>query len=317
MRFAALPEFWVTDGEGEPTLVNGAPIPACLPVEAGCSRLASHGRRALREALADAAITQTTPGTRRLFLGHDPGLDATHLLRALAAELPGGTEAAAFPAGRCAFLVALAAAMGDLSQGNVEIAVVGAADSWVELHRLIELNAAERLLTPKTPDGAIPGEAVGFVVLEPRDAASRRAAKVYAKLAGVGLGQEPTAGTEEPCKGEGLTRALRDALHSAEPKGGRRNLPLMITDLEGNHYRALEWGLASCRAFRLLEGETVEWRPASYIGECGAGIGPVSLAWAATALRRGQVAAREVLVCGSSEGPERAAALLLPEEEAG
>jgi hypothetical protein len=42
----------------------------------------------------------------------------------------------------------------------------------------------------------------------------------------------------------------------------------------------------------------------------------VSLAWAATALDRDPAEIPEILVWGASEGPERAAVLLMPEREA-
>ena len=82
-----------------------------------------------------------------------------------------------------------------------------------------------------------------------------------------------------------------------------------------DHYRALEWGLVSVRTLPLLAGDPRTWEPASLIGDCGAGLGPVILAWAATALDEDPAGLPEILAWGASEGRERAAALLMPELE--
>jgi 3-oxoacyl-[acyl-carrier-protein] synthase-1 len=64
-----------------------------------------------------------------------------------------------------------------------------------------------------------------------------------------------------------------------------------------------------------LEGDRELWHPADCIGDCGAAMGAVTLAWAAFALREGWTARPEVLVWGASDGRARAAALLMPEKE--
>jgi len=310
--FDALPEFWVGDPEGEAVPVHGAAIPGCLEIEAGQSRLSSHTRRALREALADANLDGAWLQNCRVYLGHEPDFDPHYLVQAVQGILPGVPAPNLYPHGRCGAFTALAGAVQDLVSGQADVAVVGAAASWVELSRLIMLAQREKLQTPAVPDGVLPGEAAGFMVIESGSRALRRQARTYARVAGLGTGHEPTGGTEEPCRGEGLTAAVRHALSFAAPEGGRINLPLVVSDLNGDHYRALEWGLASVRSFCLLAGDTVSWEPANLIGDCGAGLGIVNVAWAATALAHGYAGSPEVLVWGAAEGTERAAALLMP-----
>jgi len=310
--FDALPDFWVGDPNGEPVMVQGAAIPDCLEVEAGYSRLTSHTRRALREALADAGLGHERLENSRLYLGHEPDLDPHFLVQAVRGILPEAPEPALYPDGRCAALTALAGAVADLSAGRVEVAVVGAAASWVELSRLIMLSHQGTLQTPAVPDGVLPGEAAGFLVLESAARAIRRRAHAYAQIMGVGTADETTGVSDEPCQGVGLTEAVRQAMSAAEPEGGRVNLPLVVCDLNGDHYRAMEWGLASVRSFCLLGGDTVSWEPACLIGDCGAGMGLVNLAWAATALDQGYAESPEVIVWGGAEGTARAAALIMP-----
>ncbi len=313
--FDALLGFWASDDEGVPVPIQGATIPTELPTEPGHLRLASYCARAVREALADAKIGPFAPGRLKLYLGHDPHLNPWHLFQVLALEMDGAGTPVSFPNGRCAALAALAEASKDLAAGRVDIAMVGGADSLVDPGRLFRLAAAGRLMTPKNRTGLIPGEAAGFLVLETWERAFRRKAKPYARLAGIGVSQEPTGGTDEPCRGEGLTRALRAALDAACHPGARTELPLIVCDMNGDHYRSLEWGLASVRAMSRLGGDRVLWHPADCIGDCGAGLGPVNLAWAATALREGYARSSEVLVWGASEGKARAAAVLVSEKE--
>jgi len=312
--FAELPH-WVA-GEEEDTAapVQGAAIPAVLEVAPGTEPIVSHARRALREALDDAGLDAR--GRRvRLFLGHDARLDPTHLVAALGAELPGAERPALRPAGRAAALVALASALRALADGALDAAVVGGVDQWVSPARLAVLGALGRLRTGDRPDGVLPGEAAGFVVLEPRDAARARGARAYARVAGVGTALEPTAGTDEPCRGEALTAAMRDALRSAEPRGGRRRLPLCVSDFWGDHTGSIEIGLAHTRALPGCEGDFHHWHAADCIGDTGAAAGAVSLVWTALALRERWTDLPEALLWGVSDGPERAAALLLPPGE--
>lgn len=313
-RFAALADAWVSDPGGEPVPVNGAAIPDCVEVEPGRSRLASHARRALREALADAGLEGSKDLECRLYLGHDPECDPHSIAAGLEELLPDAPETALVPSGRCAALVGLATAVEDLAAGEIDVAIIGASASWIDPLRLILLERMGRLMTPAVPEGVLPGEAAGFVVVEAADTASKRGVRPYARVVGAGTGEEPTAGTDEPCRGEGLTAAIRAALSGGEPDGGRTHLPLVLSDHNGDHYRALEWGLVSVRTLPLLAGDPRTWEPASLIGDCGAGLGPVILAWAATALDE-DPGLPEILVWGASEGRERAAVLLMPEPE--
>lgn len=314
-RFAALEDAWVSDPGGEPVPVNGAAIPDCVEVEPGRSRMASHARRALREALADAELGRSADLGCRLYLGHDPECDPHSIAAALEELIPDAPATTLMPHGRCAALMALVAAVEDLASGEIDVAVVGAAASWIDPLRLILLERTERLMTPAVPEGVLPGEAAGFVVVESAESASRRNVQPYARVVGVGTGEEPTAGTDEPCRGEGLTVAIRAALQGGEPDGGRTRLPLVVSDHNSDHYRALEWGLVSVRTLPLLDGDPRTWEPASMIGDSGAGLGPVTLAWAATELDQDSSRHPEILVWGASEGRERAAALLMPEQE--
>lgn len=315
--FAELPRFWVAgEEEDEEAAVMGAAIPAALEVEPGLDRYASHARRALREALADAGLDPARARTR-LYLGHDPGHDITHVVRVLDPELPGSEPPMLYDVGRCAALYALSAALDALAQGAVDAAVVGGVDGWVSPGRLAELARDERLRSGEKQDGVIPGEAAGFVVIEARDAASARGARAYARVPGAAVADEPRWRGEEPTRGDGLSAALRGVLASGAPGGGRTRLPLVVSDFAGHRDIALEYGLANSRTLPGLPGDTRHWHPADSIGDTGAASGAVTLAWAASALRERWVDDEEIVIWGASERSERAAALLLAEPGAG
>ena len=81
----------------------------------------------------------------------------------------------------------------------------------------------------------------------------------------------------------------------------------MVCDLNGDRYRALEWGLATTRAFGAIQGDLDFWHPADCIGDAGAAMGLVNVLWGIHGLRRGYSPSSKVVVWGASENGVRAA----------
>lgn len=287
------------------------PRPETL-VEPDHRRLIALALPAAREAF-DAACpeTATRPARVGLYVGldrHEPEEAIDAVLRALAEALPAPpVPCRAFASGRAAALLALEAALEDLSAGAIDAALVGGVDSLVRTPVLERLAADRAIKTRAQPDGIVPGEAAAFVLLESAARARARAAPAMARLLSVGRGEEKTAGTEEPNPGTGLTMALRSAVDDA---GGLDAPPYTVCDLNGDRYRAMEWGMAGIRVLGHLSGELPLQHPADCIGDPGAGSGALGLVWAATALWKGHAGCERALVWGASEGPERAAAVL-------
>ncbi len=215
--------------------------------------------------------------------------------------------------GRAAGLAALHRAARHLREGRVSIALVGAVASRQRRAAVDALAESGALTGDDNPTGVIPGEAAAFLVLEPPESGRRTSLR----LAGTAVAEEPTAGTDEPCRGEGLSRAIRKALADADLE----HRPLVVNDLNGDRYRTLEWGLANVRTMGTLPlppGAPPDfdmWHPADCIGDCGAASGGVNAIWALRALRKGYVPTRRALVCGASDGALRAAALFARERE--
>lgn len=216
--------------------------------------------------------------------------------------------------GRAAALAAVHRAARHIKEDRVDVALVGGVDSHIRRVALAALDAAGQLRSEDNPHGVIPGEAAGFLVLESRPEAGR----ARGWITGSGIAEEPTTGTNEPNKGEGLAKALRRARASAPAMSSR---PLIVCDLNGERYRTIEWSLASVRALGDLHreedaaAEAELWHPADCTGDTGAASGALCLAWAATSMRKGYARTRQALVWGASDGPLRAGVVLSGRQE--
>jgi len=283
------------------------PAPERL-VPSGPSRLIELALPAAREALSQAA-PRSASDKIGLYVGLDYTDDSDLLIDTLLARLPLSVDAAnGLSAGRAAGLLALEAAMEDLRTDTVQIAIVGCVDSQIRAESLQRLEARGTLRSGLNPQGAIPGEAASFLVIESPAVARRRRSRPLAWLLACASSKEPTAGTESPNQGMGLTEALR----RAREKAGLDARPLVICDLNGDRYRAIEWAIAGVRALGNLHGDSDTWHPADCIGDSGAGSGLLNVAWGATALQKQYARAERILVWGASEGKSRAAAVLAP-----
>ncbi len=308
-RFAGDPLEWQWPGH-ERFVAAEPPHPERL-VAAGSQRLIELAVPALRECAQAAGLAAASAqGPVAIYLGLDDADDPQPVAAAVMEALgpPAGRPAVVpVTAGRAAALVALRRAAEDLLRGQVAAAIVGGVDSLVRPEVLLRLEERGQLKGPQRQQGVIPGEAAAFVCLETAGAAAARGATPLAAVMGVGAVPEPTTGTDEPNRGEGLTTALRKARQYA----GRLSAPpLAVCDLNGDRYRATEWAMASMRAFADLHGDEDLWHPADCIGDSGAASGALCLVWATAALRKAYATSDRVVVWGASDTAARAAAFL-------
>ncbi|MCA9753980.1 MAG: hypothetical protein KC591_17410, partial [Gemmatimonadetes bacterium] len=287
------------------------PPPPELRVESGPARLVRIGLPAAREALESAGWSGGSEVRIGLALGLAEDEDTAPVVEALRPVASFAFEIVARD-GRAAFWVALREGAKRLLAGDVDALLVGGLDSRVRREPLLAMAAAGELRSATVPHGVIPGEAAGFVLVERAGAARSRGAKILARLPVLVAEQEPSAGTEEPNRAVGLAKAFRRVRRSTP---GFTEYPLVVSDLNGERYRHQEWSHASLRAMGDIEGDLTIWHPADSIGDAGAGLGPIDLVWAATALREGYAGADRALVWGASDHGARLAALVLPPEE--
>jgi 3-oxoacyl-[acyl-carrier-protein] synthase-1 len=205
-------------------------------------------------------------------------------------------------------LAILADAAAAIRRGSIGRAIVVGVDSFIDRDRLALLDRDLRIKGARTGAGLIPGEAATAVLLESAARAAQRRARVLATLGEVGEGTEPQilAGERES-GGRGLTQALRAAL-----AGGASHAPRwVLCNLNGEAYRAQEWGTVSVRLARELGAGLRLWHPADCIGEVGAAIGGILIAQAIGGFARGYAPAPEALLWAGSDGGARAAVRVL------
>ncbi|MFE8605120.1 hypothetical protein [Archangium violaceum] len=195
--------------------------------------------------------------------------------------------------GEAGFIQILQEATRQLESGTVDRCIIGGVDSFVEPQVTWALNSLRLLKTPSNPVGVLPGEAAAFAVLEPLSAAARRGAHIEALLEAPTLQAEPFhRRSGKPPLGRALTQCILATLETLEDRGAHTGL--MIGALNGDAYRAQDWGYALVQ-FRRLQG-LPEWYPAASFGELGAASGPVGLCMAIRGFARGYCKTDNVLV---------------------
>lgn len=288
----------------------GLPLPAPPDrlVAADDTRLVDLALPALEEAWHQSGLHLGAPDRLGLYLGLDSEEPGERVVESLRSSLRKPIRSLVVAReGRAAGLVALHRAARDLLRGEVTTAIVGGVDSLIRTPALERLDRDGILRSAGRPQGVIPGEAAAFVIVETPKAAQARQSPTLAVLMATATGEEPTAGGEEPNQAVGLTGVLRDVCESA---GGLERPPLVLCDLNGDRYRATEWGLAAVRTLGRLHGDAFLDHPADRIGDPGAASGVLNLAWAAIALREGHAGRDRAVVWGASDGKARAAAVL-------
>jgi 3-oxoacyl-[acyl-carrier-protein] synthase-1 len=305
--------------EGEPVSEKwpgherfGVPPPAPREsfVSPGIERLAELAVPAALEAWLSYGLHLQRQSRIGLYVGLDYYEDPMPVVDALQQKLRVAMDpVVAMNKGRAAGLVALHAAVKDLKGGNIQGALVGGVDSLIRKPVLERLDEKGTLRSENAPQGVIPGEAAAFVFIETDGRAKSRGVKLLTRILSTGVGEEPTAGTEEPNRASGLTQILNQV---RKDLGNMKTPPLVICDLNGDRYRAMEWAMASLRALGSLGGFNDIWHPAECIGDSGAASGLLNIVWAITALCKGYANAEHVLIWGASYGKDRAAAMLGP-----
>lgn len=233
-----------------------------------------------------------------------PGLEAQ-----LLAEVEHRLGARLHPASRliARAQVSTAVALGKAAElirtQRVPCCVVAAVDSLLSQNVVSEYARRRRVLTPDNSNGFIPGEAGGALLVGPPERQSSGELRVL----GVGLAREPAPiESEEPTRGEGLTRAVGEALAAAGLT--LFDVAWRITDLNGEHYKFKEAAIAAMRFQRKPKEVLFDlWHPAEYLGDVGAALGPCVLGWALHAGQKGYAPGAVALCHFGGDDGERAA----------
>ncbi len=235
----------------------------------------------------------------------DAELAATLLQHALVAtrlqSLP--ARALSITAGHASVSVACLSAAEQLAAGRIELALVIGVDSLLDTDTLVWLEDLQRLRTEQRPAGVMPGEACCVLALESRPVAVQRRARVFCQLESIDVDADA---------GNILSGAPSTGVVSAEliarPHGHGAGSPWLIIDHNGEPARASEWGNT---LFHLAgRGPSYQnpqvWFPATGFGDTAAASGGVAACLAMAAWERGYAPSDRVLICSTSDGPQRA-----------
>lgn len=251
------------------------------------------------------ALPPARPGDGSVAEGSTPAAD---VIRALCRERLAGRLGPfqTFASGHAGGYQALDQARAWLREGAADAVVVAGVDSYLAPETLEWLESEDQLHGAGPLNNAwgfIPGEAAGALLI------GRAAADGgWADLLAVGLGRESKLNKSgEVCIGDGLTQALRRALDEVAGEGLIDNV---ICDMNGEAYRADEYGFTGLRVRDRVRDPTDFVAPADCWGDVGAAGLPLHLLLAASACRKGHAKGPLSLLWGSSDGGERGAAVI-------
>jgi 3-oxoacyl-[acyl-carrier-protein] synthase-1 len=311
-----------TDKMTQPMIVAAAPY--LDPELCGAERLVALALPAAREAAAALPDRAAYPGPLRVVVGLPeprPGLPGD-LDQVLKSELAsafsdrGPVRVETIAGGHAAGLMALERGLGLLRGQECSVCLVGGVDSYLEKKTLVWLDYKGRLHSDHTTWGFCPGEAAGFVLLVRESGTQRRPEKGTVQVLAAATHQEDKRiYTDSVCTGLGLSAAFRDAL--APLAGTEKKVGRIICDMNGEPYRADEFGFTKVRMSQLFEPGVKMDHPADCWGDVGAASGPLFVILADAAARKKNSAPVFTLVWASSEAGRRSAALLVSETPGG
>ena len=169
-------------------------------------------------------------------------------------------------------------------------------DSHLGSEELEGIDNSGRLHSINNSWGFTPGEGAGAILLATGRAISQGHLKPLAEIAAVATGTAgKLLGTRTVCIGEGLSQAFRGALSSSE------KVSHSYCDLNGETYRADEFGFAVCRTGDGFQDAASFTAAAECWGDVGAASVPLQVALATSAWSRGY-AKGNVSLCWSSSG---------------
>lgn len=310
-----------------PYMIDRYGLPMKVTRDIGLDIAATGPDRAIPLAVSAAteALRGLAPRSARIDLllstgearpGQSPGFPDA-VLNALTDELGARFEVTGgvIAGGHAGGLTALHHAARALAENRAELCLVGGVDSYLQPETLEWLDAREQLHSEGNIYGFCPGEGAGFCLLARTGTAARLGLRPRLMCRATAIGTEPNPiQTETVCLGEGLGGVLAE-LRDTRPEGARP-VDAITCDMNGERYRANEYGFAVLKSSGLCRDAADVLTPADCWGDLGTATGPLAIGLAVEAQLRGHAKGPTTLVWASSEGGARAAALLAVPEGA-
>jgi 3-oxoacyl-[acyl-carrier-protein] synthase-1 len=202
--------------------------------------------------------------------------------------------------GHSGTIAAINRAANMMMEMNLERVIILAVDTYLDPASLVWLDKLHRLKVDNNPVGITPGEAGACFMLETLDSSRKRGGAVQAIVNIPALSQENNhyySGGKN--QGEALAAVIEQALGNApvmSPFAGD-----LISDLNGEEWRAHELGMAQVRVKDKLNSKLNLILPCMSLGEVGAASGAVAICIGVRALQRGYARRNSVLVVSSSD----------------
>ena len=196
-----------------------------------------------------------------------------------------------------------------LASGEIEFCIVGGIESYHDTDTLDALDGGFRLKSARAVDGFIPGEGAVFLLLETAAKAAARKAKPLGVFSDFGFGKEiRNYASDLMSSGDGLRQALQPALARPLMPGSAGRW--VLCDMNGESYRASEWGIVRTRLGEKIEPIVDLVHPADCLGDTGAASAGILIAYALHAFARGYAPAKEALIWNASDDGARSGMVL-------
>ena len=169
-----------------------------------------------------------------------------------------------------------------IRRGHADVMIVGGTGSRINVSELMWHRGARLACNGKLPpaavcrpfdagrSGQVNGEGAAQIVIETREHAERRGARIMARVAGAATRFEPAADGKEPT-GNAIARAIRAARSAADVK------PDEIGHVNAHGNSTREDDPIEARAIRETLGDVPVTAPKSYFGNLGAGSGLIEM----------------------------------------
>ena len=228
-------------------------------------------------------------------------------------ELPvraDGPRCGIFDTGHEGGLAALGYAVHLIQNESALACLVGGVESFKEIETLHWFEAMGRIKKENQPHGFLPGEGAGFILVCSPELAKRGQVRALAEVVAWGRAVEPHPWySAEPTIGTGLTQALQQVFAGQSPEEVQAEIT--YCDLNGECWRADEWGYAYLRTGKYHSEPLDMVHPADCWGDIGAASGTLLVGLACHQFFRAHHVKSTALIWTASDTrPLRAACLL-------
>lgn len=179
---------------------------------------------------------------------------------------------------------------------EVDVCLVGGADSHIDIDVLHWIEKCGRLKSTEQPNGVVPGEAAAFVVVCLPEFAEQNRYPPVCHIASCSAFPEPNPWyTRRSTLGQGLTRSLQNVFRITSQQAN-----CVYAELNGESWRADEWGYAYLRTASYYRNPLTVLHPANCLGETGAATGALLIGLAGASLARDSGTGKAVAVWSAS-----------------